>query len=258
MERKKTSLTYRVIRWLVWLFSPKYRLCGTENLPDGPCVIAGNHCHMYGPIASELYTPGPHDTWCAAEMMHRKEVADYAFRDFWSKKPKSVLWFYRILSHLIVPLSVCVFNNADTIGVYHDSRVMTTFRETLDRLQNGRRVVIFPEHYVPHNNIITHFQDRFIDLGRLYWKRTGQTLSFVPMYLAPMRKEMHFGEPVPFRPDCSAAEERKRICGLLMDRITEIAVSLPEHTVIPYPNLPKSEYRKNVPLEVDSIEKTVG
>ena len=258
MERKKTTVTYRVIRWLVWLFSPKYTLCGTENLPDGPCVIAGNHCHMYGPIASELYTPGPHDTWCTGEMMQREEVADYAFQDFWSRKPASVHWFYRILSHLIVPLSICLFTNADTIAVYRDSRIMTTFRNSVESLSRGRRVVIFPEHYVPRNNIIWDFQDRFIDLARLYWKKTGNAISFITMYLAPKRKEMHFGKPVPFLPDNPPEIERERICGLLMDRITEIAVSLPEHTVIPYPNMPKSEYHKNIPLEVYSVEKTVG
>ena len=50
LNEKKTSWIYKVLRWLIWLFSPKYRLEGTENLPDEPCVIVGNHSHMYGPI----------------------------------------------------------------------------------------------------------------------------------------------------------------------------------------------------------------
>ena len=41
LNDKKTSWVFRVIRWLVWLFSPKYQLEGTENLPDEPCVIVG-------------------------------------------------------------------------------------------------------------------------------------------------------------------------------------------------------------------------
>ena len=90
MDDKKTTWIYRVIRWLVWLFSPKYRLEGTENLPQEPCVIVGNHSHMYGPIAGELYTPGKHYVWCAGEMMHREEVAAYAYQDFWSDR-KSVV-----------------------------------------------------------------------------------------------------------------------------------------------------------------------
>jgi hypothetical protein len=117
-------------------------------------------------------------------------------------------------------------------------------------------MVIFPEHYDEHNNIVHDFQDKFIDLTRFYYKKTGVELSFVPMYLAPRLKTMYFGEPIPFRHDAPIADERRRICDALMDAITDIAVSLPEHTVVPYPNIPKSQYPKNIPLEVYRDEKT--
>ena len=81
MEDKKTPWTYKVIRKLVWLFSPKYQLVGAEKLPQEPCVIVGNHSHMYGPIAGELYMPGKHYVWCAGEMMNREEVAAYAYQE---------------------------------------------------------------------------------------------------------------------------------------------------------------------------------
>ena len=53
-------------------------------------------------------------------------------------------------------------------------------------------------------------------------------------------------------------EERARICGGLMDAITGIAVSLPEHTVVPYPNVSKRYYPKNIPLEVLTHEEKTG
>ena len=253
---KKTPWIYKVIYRLVWQFSPKYRIEGAENLPEGACVIVGNHCQMYGPIAGEMYTPGKHAVWCIGEMMHAEEVVDYAYRDFWSGKPKAVRWFFRLLSHLIVPLSVLIFNNAHTIAVYHDNRALSTFRESMTHLLAGERLVIFPECYDEHNNIVHDFQDKFVDLGRLYYKKTGHALSFVPMYLAPRLKTVYYGEPVAYRPDMPAEEERRRICDALMDRITERAVSLPEHTVVPYPNIPKKQYPKNIPLEVYTDEKT--
>lgn len=257
MNDKKTSWIYRVIRFFVRLFSPHYRLEGVENLPEGPCVIVGNHCQMYGPIAGELYTPGKHAVWCAGEMMNWHEVQPYAYRDFWSGKPKGVRWFYKLLSYLITPLAVCVFNNAHTIPVYHDTRLITTFRRSMEQLQDGYRIVIFPEHYDEHNNIVHDFQDKFIDLARFYYKKTGEALSFVPMYLAPRLALLTFGAPVRFDPAAPIAEERQRICGALMDSITEMAVALPEHTVIPYPNIPKRDYPKNIPLEVyEKHEKT--
>ena len=250
MEDKKISPVYRGIRWLVRLFSPKIQVVGRENLPEEPCVIVGNHSQMYGPIAGELYTPGKHYIWCAGEMMHWKEVPDYAFEDFWSGKPKAVRWFFRLLSYLITPLSVCVFNNAHTIPVYHDTRLISTYRESIVKLQEGNTMVIFPEHHVKHNNILCEFQDKFIDLARFYYKKTGKELSFVPMYLTPKLKKMIFGLPIRFRSEAPIAEERRRICDELMEQITQIAVSLPKHTVVPYPNLPKKNYPKNIPLEV--------
>ena len=258
MDDKKTSLIYKIIRWLVWLFSPKYRLCGTENLPEEPCVIAGNHSQMFGPIAGELYTPGKHYVWCAGEMMKRDEVAAYAYRDFWSAKPKGVRWFYRILSRLITPLSVCVCTTAHCVGVYHDTRLISTFRESIALLEQGSSMVIFPEHYTEHNNIVHDFQDKFVDLARFYYKKTGKALQFVPLYVAPALKTLFYGKPIRFRPEAPIAEERSRICGELMDGITELALAQPEHTVVPYPNIPKKHFPMSKPLEDYTHEKTAG
>ena len=247
--KQKTSSIYRGIKWLVRMCYPRMEVVGTENLPEGPAVIVGNHAQMNGPIACELYLPGEHDTWCAGEMMNLKEVPAYAYRDFWSQKPWYSRWFYRLLSYVIAPLSVCVFNNANTIGVYHDSRIISTFKNTVKRLQAGSRVVIFPEHDAPYNQILCEFQDRFIDVAKMYHKRTGRELEFVPLYLAPRRKAMYLGKPVRFRADAPLEEERQRICQYLMEEITAMACALPEHIVVPYRNIPKKQYGTNLPKE---------
>ncbi len=246
MKEKIMEFTYRVIKWFIWLFYPKMEVVGAENLPKEPAIIVGNHTKMNGPIACELYFPTERYTWCAGEMMHFKEVPAYAFRDFWSAKPKSVRWIYKILSYLIAPLSVCVFNHAKTIGVYHDARVVSTFKNTVKRLNEGASIVIFPEHEVPHNHIVYEFQDRFIDVAKLYYKKTGKCLDFVPLYIAPSLKKMYLGKPIAFNPDEPMEKERRRICEYLMAEITDIACSLPFHIVVPYPNMPKKNYPTNI------------
>ena len=113
----RSPLLYRLIYRVIRMFSPKYKLSGTENLPPEPCIIVGNHCQMYGPIAAEMYMPRAHYIWCIGEMMNRKEVPAYAFQDFWSMKPRRIRWFYRLLSHLIAPLAEYIFTHAHTIPV---------------------------------------------------------------------------------------------------------------------------------------------
>lgn len=100
-----------------------------------------------------------------------------------------------------------------------------------------------------HNHIVYDFQYKFIDIAKFYYKKTGKELAFVPMYIAPKLKKICLGKPVRF---CAAEPmdaERSRICTYLMDEITAIAEALPEHTVVPYRNIPKKDYPSNIPKE---------
>lgn len=240
---------FLAIKWTVWLFHAKMKVYGKANLPENEAVIlVGNHSHMSGPICSEIYLKNSL-TWCAGEMMNTPDVPAYAYRDFWAEKPKPLRPFYKALSYIIAPISDFVFNRADTIPVYHDSRILTTFRTTMSALNEGQSIVIFPEHDKPRNNIICDFQDKFIDIARLYAARYGKELMFVPIYIAPRLNGIFIGEGVRYNKDSEPSEERARICEYLMEGVTAIARSLPEHTVLPYKNVAKRYYPKNTDYE---------
>lgn len=247
--RGKGVWFFKLVKGLVKIFYPKIEIVGTENLPDGAAIVVGNHTQMNGPIISELYFPDECVTWCAGQMMHLKDVPDYAYTDFWSGKPKYIRWFFKVLSYIIAPLSVVIFNNAKTIAVYRDSRILSTFKATVAELQKGKKVIIFPEHDKDYNHILCDFQDRFIDVAKLYFKKSGEEIPFVPMYIAPALRKVYIGKPIYFNAQNPTEDERRRICDYLMKEITEIAVSLPEHTVVPYRNIPRKFYVKNIKEE---------
>lgn len=245
MRPKKTSLMYKIICFLVDLFFPRMQIHGLENLPGEACILVGNHSQMTGPLASELRLDFPHETWCAGQMMTWSEVADYAFTDFWSFKPKWTHPLFRLLSHLITPLAVCLFNNAHTIPVYHDIRLRQTYRRSVEAMAEGESLMIFPEKNEPGNHILYAFQDKFVDTARFYYKKTGRAAPFVPVYIAPRLKSVFIGKPTVFCPEAEIGAERERICRYLRGEITAMAEALPEHTVVPYRNIPKKLYPKN-------------
>ena len=250
MQSSKFSRAcFCVIRGLLKMVYPKIQVVGEENLPKEACIVVGNHSHMHGPLAGEFYFPGKLKIWCAHQMMYWTEVPAYTFEDFWSIKPKWTHWFYHIASYLITPLSVCLFKNARTIPVYRDNRLITTFKLTISALEEDANVIIFPECYTPYNNIVYQFQDKYIDVAKLYYKRTGKAVPFVPLYIAPNLKKMYIGKPTVFDPDAPIDQERKRITDYLMEEITKIAADLPLHTVVPYPNVSSRQYPKNIPIE---------
>ncbi len=243
---KKTSLLYKIIKAIVRFFIPRYDVFGEDYLPDEPCIIVANHCQMYGPICCEIFFPGNHYTWCASEMMHTSQVPAYAYSDFWSKKPVYIRWFFRIASYVIAPLASHIFNNANCIGVYRGPGIRKTLKETLEKLDEGARVIIFPEHDGEYDHIINEFQDRFIDLAEMYYRRTGKQICFVPMYIAPYLNQMHIGKPIRFNASAGIREERLRIRNTLMEEISDMAQSLPLHRIVPYRQTSKRKCPDNI------------
>ena len=253
MKKKKTSFLFKIIVTLIRLFYGKIEIVGENNIPKQDAILVANQTQMNGPITGELFLPDNCYIWCAGQMMNLKEVPEYAFTDFWSQKPKWIQPYFKLLSYIIAPLSAVIFTNARTIPVYHDMRIMSTFKETIRMLEKGANILIFPEKDETYNNILYAFQDKFIDVARLYYKKTGRELVFVPMYVAPKLRKAYIGKGITF--DSSSLDnnntehnmdvERNRICTYLMDEITDMARALPKHTVIPYRNLPKKYYLTN-------------
>lgn len=243
MSLKKDKPLFFLVRSCVKLFYPRIRVLIPEEFFSKDCVFVGNHAQIHGPLSCELYLPNSTLTWCAAEMMNKKEVPAYAYRCFWEPAGRH-LKFYKVLSRLIAPLCECLFSNARTLPVYTDERIITTFRKSIDALCNGQQLVLFPETEVEENNILNEFHPYFVDLARLYYKRTKKTLSFVPLYVCPARRELIAGEAVCFNPEAEANAERERILKELHTSLTGLARSLPEHEVVPFLNTAQTQ-RKN-------------
>lgn len=261
MKKVKDALrvgVYKLIKGIIWLFYPRFQIVGAENLPEEAAIVVGNHSQMHGPIACQLYFPGKFAIWCAGQMMHLQDVPAYAYEDFWSQKPKYARPFYKLMSYLIAPVSVCLFNSADTIGVYRDNRIIATFKNTVKAMKAGKNIIIFPEDYHEYNQILCRFQENFVDVAKLYYKQTGADAPFVPMYIAPYLHTIYLGKPIYFDHTAPMDMERSRIVETLMAEITAMAEALPEHTVVPYPNLPKSKYPKNTSSEAIIHEKAGG
>ena len=53
----------------------------------------------------------------------------------------------------------------------------------------------------------------------------------------------------PLRAAADADAERKRVCAAMLEGITDLATALPEHRVVPYPNIRKKDYPRNTDVK---------
>lgn len=241
--KQKKPFFYRVVYAYAKKRYKNYELIGFEEREE-PCVYVMNHAQAHSPLVCELYLTSS-DIWCTGEVMSKEEFPAYAQKDFWSHKPKCTQWFYKLLSHILAPIASKTITSARTIPVYKDTRLMSTFKKSVKSLTDGKNVVIFPEKAEKNNEIVNVFQDKFVDLARLYYARAKKPLDFVPVYNAVNLKKLVTGKVVTYDTNANADEERQRICSHLSNEITRVAKELDEHVVIPYDNIPQKQYPKN-------------
>lgn len=241
----KKKLYYRIVTAIIRVFYKKRAFEGLENIPEEPCVIIANHAKTHGPLTFELFYPRRKLIWSAFEMSDEKLAPSYAYRDFWSGKPKKIRWFYKALAYIFAPLAAKFFRCADCLPVYRDERVFATFKGALKGLNDGSDMIIFPEKHEPYNAVINDFHEAFVDLGRLYYKKTGKRLAFVPCYNAPMLRKVVFAKPIYYDPNVDSVEQRKIILNKLKGEITALAKELPTHKIVPYENVRKKKYKLN-------------
>lgn len=213
-----------VIRAIMALLRPFFRhtLKGEENIvqdENNPIVFLCNHGEIYGPVSAMLYIPVPVRPWSISDMMiSAEEVSRYIYK--WTFSPIKWLgparWW---ISRLIGPIAVWGMKHLEAIPVYRNKprELMTTFRKSVEAMEAGDNLVIFPENpdavegagYA--QGCMGELYRGFPMLAQVYYNRTGKRCRFLPMYAHKGMRTLSFGEPLLFDPDNETIVERDRI-----------------------------------------------
>ena len=242
-ERKKNGF----YKFVLFFFKGRVNKSTVEYLePFEPGnIMISNHAQMWAPIYYEIKISHKR-FWCTQEVLHYKGCGDYAYKDWWSHMPVIIRPLFWLIAHLFVqPLAPKLFRCADTLPVYRDIRLRDTFNYSLESLEAGYTNIITPETHIPGNNIVNSFLPNFVDIARLYYKKTGKCLKFYPSYLALTLNKIVVGHPIVYNPNNNFKDEKTRIVQELEQAIYDIAISLPEHKVVPYENLTKKQWLTN-------------
>lgn len=233
----KPKIMFRILEFFVKLFYKKPKVLYEEELNhDRPIVYICNHCKAHGPISFYLIGKKSLRIWCTNEILYWKSAPKYCYDTFLNGdlKPKGVRWFYHLVSYLMTPLCVIVFRGAETIPVYYDTRLVTTYNKTAQTIKDNKDIVIFPETPPEYNEYLNKFNIGFIDVARFMKKKTGKEVVFVPTYLAPSIKTLIVGKPIEYDYSKDVKEQRMELVSKLEEEITNLAKKLPPHKVEHY------------------------
>ena len=206
------------------------KVVNADNVvPDeqNPIVFLCNHGEFYGPLASKVYIPVPVRAWAVATMMQdKKSVAQYIYDNTTSRQHMPEIG-KRILARMAAWLCTNVMGQMECIPVYRESpqKLRETFRLTLEAMETGDNVVIFPEN--PENKYpsegIGELSPGFVMLADIYWKRKKKRLRMLPMYADKKRRRITFGEIIEFNPESNLKDEQERIIRETTEQIRAFA-----------------------------------
>lgn len=224
--------------WLVKsAFRPFFpsKFVGSENIDsaaDTPMVFVCNHLEIYGPIITQLHVPYPVRSWIINNMVdlelteqNLSGAIDKIFRIF-------SLRFRRWLCHALAKPVCWAMNNIDHVTVYRgNSRdVIRTIRETVDAVQCGDNILLFPENTSAEGENgaykigeVSAFFSGFSNIASSVYEKTGQCITFYPLFADKKKKKIYAEKGITFDPSHSKPEEKKRIVTYLHDTMCKMA-----------------------------------
>ena len=198
VKRKKNCFD-RFMIGLFKLFKGKHKIVNLnqEPLPE-KCILLANHSNSGGPINYSMYFSGTMMMWGAHQMTENfKSRWNYSYHIFYRQKlgyGKFRSWIIATLLAIIAPLAYSV---PGIIPVYYDMRVMQTFRNSIQCLNENKAVLIFPENSNEgYKDQLLEINPGFLELSKMYFKRCGIDLPIYPLRLDKKPKRIVIGKPL--------------------------------------------------------------
>jgi len=213
-----------------------------KDLPKGePVVFVSNHAAALGPIAVMSSLPYRVYPWVICDMMEWGTSAEYLQKDFVEPQLHVPHGLSMAVSRLIAQVSVRLLRAVDCIPVWHGEDVLKTYKNSIEYLENGRSLLIFPEDpSQPMNDLyqMTPFYKGFVRLGEMYYEDSKKLLRFFPLAVHPVFREIRLGKPIKYNPYNQQIKERIRIKSVLESAVHELylGISQEHHAGVPLPH----------------------
>lgn len=219
------SKVYNLIKGTVKIFVKKPTIYCDEKLDDiHSSIFVSNHVGFFAPLIINLYSKKVFTPWVIHDITDSKLCKNYLNNYFVEPQLKLKPPLSHILSSAISPICVSIMDYLNAIPVYRESqKVIETIETTLNDLEKGENILIFPENgNKKYNSVIDEFNIGFINTAKIFYKRYGKRISFYPICVNKQKNKISVGRKIEYDPNISFKIERMYIARYLMSSITSM------------------------------------
>ncbi len=227
-KSKKTNQKQRkaYFRLLKKLMKPRYKkptfVYLGEKITNGG-VILSNHEGTDAPLSLEMYLDAPIRMWGAGEMNSKLgELYRYQTNIYYHQKKHWNIHLARLFCLIASPLTYLFYSGLDLISTHHDVRFVKTIRESINSINDGDNIVIFPEisdnGYLP---VLEGFHEGFVTFASICLRK-GIDLPIFVTYFQREKLIYVVDAPVMFSELVKNGETGRQVADKLCQRCNEL------------------------------------
>ena len=194
-----------------------------RELPD-KAIIASIHAAKSGPMAIAVSYPKFAAMWGHHDMLGSyKERFLYLRNVLYIQKMHKNKFVATLKSLYEAVFSIFIYKGMKVIGTYTDMRLLSTVRSSMEVLDSGAGVVIFPEDSSEgyFDEVRSAFSG-FVMLAMLYYKKSGEDVPIIPAYVSMKSKRLILGEPKYAREMELSGMSKEQIADAVKDEINAL------------------------------------
>ncbi len=223
-KTRKRQPVWKCVKKVLKLFFKEPHIVSLSGELPQKAIYVANHAAMFGPLIYSLHLPVSLCLWGAWPMLGTWKQRYRYLRDvyFVQKRHKSKLAasFLAFFETGFVPM---FYKGMRVLPSYNDQRFISTLHKSLNALNNGFGILIFPENSSDgYHETLTEFYAGFVELAKYYRRRNGEDVPIYPVYYHPASKKMVIGFPSYYSDYEQKGMNRKQIANEFCRQVNEL------------------------------------
>lgn len=227
-EKPKRRLFFRFFKSITRIFIKKPKIVNLNETLENGSIFLCNHSGASGPFVLEYYFPKDFHFWGTYEMtMGFKERWKYmAYKEFPNMRHNNKFMSI-VKASAVAPFSGMFYKGLQLIPTYPDGRLKKTIDTSLDYLNKGSNIIIFPEDISKgYFDVLKSYFSGFWILAKLYVEKFKKDIKIYNMYFKKKTRTLIIDKAVSAMELIKKHLDRKTIAEQFKNRANELASNI--------------------------------
>ncbi len=207
------------------LFIRKPKIVSLGGVPEKRAIVVSNHSAASGPLTLELYYPNFFIPWGTYEMCQNyRGRFRYLNEIYYRKKKKLPAPVSFVFAAVAAAVTRGVYKGMSLLPSYPDARLLGTVRKSIQILDDGKSVLIFPENSSDgYKEILTEYYPGFAFLAKTYRRLRNVDLPVYNCYFHKKKRLLIIDRPVYLKELFDRGMDEREIAAYFKDRVNALA-----------------------------------